>query len=54
MENSLGKVLRAEDGLQCSAAFYGKIFKKRGLETLEAKAKSPLEELNHLLKTMLD
>ncbi|XXG88221.1 hypothetical protein AAC387_Pa12g0461 [Persea americana] len=44
----------AEDGSRRSAAFYGKILKKRGLEALEAKAKSLLEELNLLLKTMLD
>lgn len=44
----------AEDGSWRFATFYGKILKKRGLEALEAKAKSLLEELNILLKTMLD
>ncbi|XXG42079.1 hypothetical protein AAC387_Pa01g2427 [Persea americana] len=45
---------RAKDGSQQPAAFYGKILKKRGLEALEAKAKSLLEELSLWLKTMSD
>ncbi|MBY3556072.1 hypothetical protein HGI15_22315, partial [Modestobacter lapidis] len=45
---------RADDGSRRSAAFYGKILKKRGLEALEAKAKSLLEELSLWLKTMMD
>ncbi|XXG53082.1 hypothetical protein AAC387_Pa03g1240 [Persea americana] len=45
---------RAEDGSRRSAAFYGKVLKKCGLEALEAKAKSLLEELNLWLKTMSD
>ncbi|KAJ8627662.1 hypothetical protein MRB53_020969 [Persea americana] len=44
----------AEDGSRRHIAFYGKILKKRGLEALEAKAKSFLEELNLWLKTMSD
>ncbi|KAJ8635653.1 hypothetical protein MRB53_009920 [Persea americana] len=45
---------RAEDGSRKPTVFYGKILKKRGLEDLEAKAKSLLEELSLWLKTMLD
>ncbi|XXG68799.1 hypothetical protein AAC387_Pa06g1806 [Persea americana] len=45
---------RAEDGSRQPTAFYGKILKKRSLETLEAKAKSLLEELSLWLKTMSD
>ena len=45
---------RAEDGSRRFATFYSKVLKKRGLETLEAKAKSLLEELNLWLKTMSD
>ncbi|KAJ8630142.1 hypothetical protein MRB53_023465 [Persea americana] len=45
---------RAEDGSQRPTAFYGKILKKRGLEALEAKVKSLLEELSLWLKTMSD
>ena len=37
---------RVEDGSRQHSAFYGKILKKRGLEALEAKAKSLLEELS--------
>ena len=44
----------ADDGLWLSAAFYGKLLKERGLETLEAKAKRLLEELNIWLNAMLD
>ncbi|XXG41987.1 hypothetical protein AAC387_Pa01g2346 [Persea americana] len=45
---------RAEDGSLQPTAFYGKILKKRGLEALEAKAKSLLKELSLWLKTMSD
>ncbi|KAJ8615015.1 hypothetical protein MRB53_004217 [Persea americana] len=45
---------RAEDGSRQPTTFYGKILKKRGLEALEAKAKSLLEELSLWLKTMSD
>ena len=45
---------RTKDGSRHSNAFYSKILKKHGLEVLEAKAKSLLEELNLLLKTALD
>ena len=51
----LGEELpRAEDGSRRPTTFYGKILKKRGLEALEAKAKSLLEELSLWLKTMSD
>ena len=45
---------RAKDGSRKPTAFYRKILKKRGLEALEAKAKSLLEELSLWLKTMSD
>jgi hypothetical protein len=45
---------RAEDGSWFSAAFYGSILKKRGLEALEAEARSLLEDLSLWLKTMMD
>lgn len=45
---------RFADGSRRSAAFYGNILKKRGLQTLEVKAKSLLEELNFWLKTLSD
>ncbi|KAJ8634480.1 hypothetical protein MRB53_008747 [Persea americana] len=44
----------AEDESRRHTAFYGKILKKRGLEALEAKAKSLLKELSVWLKTMSD
>ena len=44
----------AEDGSRFSAAFYGNILKKRGLEAVEAEANSLLEELSLWLKTMMD
>ena len=43
---------RAKDGSRRSAAFYGKLLKKRGLGALEAEAKSLLNELGLWLETM--